>query len=135
MMRGSLVEERFSPSHGFSELCSPQSVIDGLSAQQHDRADATSEISEGFEGDCAESSGSCAFCPLVETGLETTFLELAQEHLRSARTASLIAIWHKETRIILTGRYLQLYSNCSVQVCTFHIAAACPQWLCDKLTF
>jgi hypothetical protein len=135
MMRGSLVEDRFSPSHSFSELCSPQSVIDGLSAQQHGSADAALEINEGFEGDCAESSGSCASCPLVETGLETTFLELAQQHLSSARTASLIAIWHKETRLILTGRYLKLYSNCSVQVRTFHIAAACPHWLCDKLTF
>lgn len=98
---------------GFSELCSPQSLESGHSTQQHGIVQLQLDPS-----DRAESSASCT--PLQEQeDVETAFLQHAELHLRTACTASLLATWHKETRLRSTGMCLKLHSNHSVQVPTF----------------
>ena len=99
----------------FNELCSPHSLEEGHSVPQAGsvsahRPDVCSDV---------ESTASCAVShaeDAEENCIETAFLAQAELHLRTACTERLLAIWHEETRLRLTGSCLKLHTDRTVQV-------------------
>jgi hypothetical protein len=98
-----------SPSAGFNEQCSPQSLEESHIAHQLGAQGASQDVIS-----CQESSASC--CSGQDENIELAFLAQAELHLRKACTASLLATWHKETQILFTGKFLRLHSSRSMQV-------------------
>lgn len=102
-----------------NELCSPQSLDDGHSTRQN--AFSSTHKDEAIAVEESVSSAS-----LGDQDIEQAFMAEAELHLRRTHTARLLATWHKETRILLTGAYLKMHNARVVQV------PVCPAMLCTS---